>query len=446
MYGDGFLDGVLGEAQNNLSGFISSMAPSRDSTDAYRAPDNNWGIQAFQPSGDWGVPGFSIDPGWGISGFRPNDNDWRPSTLISAAIGKPNPPKPGVSPTTPGQSGGVTTATDSPYYPTAVKAAQAAGYDTGLFTAQIQVESHFDPTAVSPKGARGIAQIIPQYHPGVNPDDPNAALIYAAQLMAQYSKKYGGDTRWALAAYNMGETAFDQIWNQTSGHPEISMLPAQTQKYIGDVIAASRGGARMTVPMEPGSYAGPHTTPVQDPPPPGGGGPVNWGQYNAQSLVPDQYHEGLAAGYDKETALSICGPAAAVAFTRAYGRAPATLQDATEAARIKGLWDTATGMHGPESEAALMRYLGVPAHTEAGVDWNKVAQEVQAGHPVALSAPTAQGGHYLVATGYDSATGKFEFGSSAGVLIASGGRTQWAPSELGKLGIGPPATSIYMDR
>jgi hypothetical protein len=312
-----------------------------------------------------------------------------------------------------------------------------------MFVAQIEVESHFNPNARSPKGAEGIAQIIPQYHPGVNPNDPQAALTYAAQLMAQYSKKYGGDPRWALAAYNMGEPAFDQIWNQTNGHPDVSMLPAETQKYIRDVVAAS-SSAHMTAPMTPGSYAGPNAPPPQDPQSPNTG-PQQYGQWNAQTLVPDQYHEGLAAGFSKEAALAICGPAAAVAFTRAYGRAPSSLADATEAARIKGLWDVATGMHGPDSEAALMKYLGVPVHVENGVDWNKVAAEVQAGHPVALSTPTSYGGHYLVATGYDRTTGKFEFGSSASVLIASGGRTQFAPSELASIGIGAPKASIYMD-
>jgi hypothetical protein len=96
-------------------------------------------------------------------------------------------------------------------------------------------------------------------------------------------------------------------------------------------------------------------------------------------------------------------------------------------------------MHGPDSEVALMQYLGVPAY-KGDVDWNKAVQEVEAGRPVAFST----GKHYFVATGYDRATGKFEFGNSAGVLISSGGNTQYTPGGLGTLGMGLPVAAIYM--
>lgn len=442
MYGDGFLDGALGEAQNNLSGFISAMAPTEPSP-KFQPADTSFGVPNFQSSGSWGVPGFSTGDNWGVPGFQPN-SDWRLPSLLSGFTGVTMPSANAQTKAQQAQaapaSQAVTIPKDSPYYGTAITAARASGYDPDWFTAQIAVESHFDPNARSPKGAEGIAQIIPQYHPGVNPNDPAAALNYAAQLMAQYSKKYGGDTRWALAAYNMGEPAFDQIWNQTGGNPQLSMLPTETQKYIRDVTAA-HAGSTMVVAPTPGQYAGNGAPPLQDPASPNAGQRQNWSGYNPQSLVPNQYHEGIAAGYDKETALAICGPAAAVAFTRAYGRAPATLADATEAARLQNLWDVGTGMHGPDSEAALMKYLGVPVHVEQGVDWNKVAQEVEAGHPVAFST----GKHYFVATGYDRATGKFEFGASAGVLIASGGNTQYTPGQLGGLGMGLPNYTIYMD-
>jgi hypothetical protein len=213
--------------------------------------------------------------------------------------------------------------------PTALQAARNAGVDPQWFAAQIAAESGFDPNAVSPKGARGIAQIIPQYHPGVNPNDPNASLNYAAHLMAQYTKKYGGDIRWALAAYNAGESTVDAIYAQTGGQFQPNLLPAETQAYIGKVTSARAQSSTVVPPAQsttmPGQTQNTGSVAV-----------TNWGGYNAKNLIPDQYHEGLAAGYDRETALAICGPAAAAAFTRAYGHAPATLKDAAEAARIQG--------------------------------------------------------------------------------------------------------------
>lgn len=454
---DGFFGGALDEAQNNIKGFLSSIAPSMplpsfQPTDNnwgvqnFQSSDNSWGIQGFQPADTgWGIPRFpQTDNSWGIQGFQPNDNwslnEVAPRTGTYAGPWGGNQQQ---QQTHPGSST-VTVPTNSPYYQTAVNAAKAVGIDPALFTAQIAKESSFNPTAVSPKGARGIAQIMPQYHPGVNPDDPEASLNYAAQLMSQYLKKYGGDARWALAAYNMGEGAVDQLYKQSNGTFSPNLFTPDVNKYITDIIGARSAPTGPPV-QTPGSAVAPTDPSVGSAVVPTSN-TSGWGGYNTQTLVPNQYTEGLALGFDRDKALAICGPAAAVAFTRAYGRAPATLADATEAARIQGLWDVASGMHGPESEASLMRYLGVPVHAETGVDWNKVKTEVLQGRPVALSAPTAQGGHYLVAVGYDPATGKFDFGQSAAVMIASGGNTKYTPAGLGTIGIGMPQYAIYMDK
>ncbi len=82
--------------------------------------------------------------------------------------------------------------------------ATEAGIDPDIFVAQINQESGFDPLAGSSAGAQGIAQIIPRYHPGVDPWDPDSSLRYAAQLMAGHIQNYGGDIRKALTAYHAG--------------------------------------------------------------------------------------------------------------------------------------------------------------------------------------------------------------------------------------------------
>ena len=72
-----------------------------------------------------------------------------------------------------------------------------------LFLCQINQESGFNPTITSPAGAVGIAQIVPKWHPGVDPLDPFASLEYAANLMSAHYTQF---KRWdlALAAYNAG--------------------------------------------------------------------------------------------------------------------------------------------------------------------------------------------------------------------------------------------------
>jgi hypothetical protein len=441
VYGTGFLDGAVGAAQDNLSGFLESMAPPAPSPD-YQAPDISWGVQPYSNQGSWGIPAFDAGSSWGVPGFS-MESDYRLPSLV-ASLGSVTPPAQ-PKPAQPQQSSSAVPPipTSSPLYGLARNAATAAQIDPDLFVNQINVESNFNPYARSAKGGVGIAQIVPQYHPGVNADDPAASLVYAAQLMSRYMKKYGGQVAWALAAYNAGEGAADAAYANSGGGRDLSGLPPETRDYIKRVLGSYHSGASSTAVASPvpGQYPSNPATPPQDPLPAGGGNPTNWGGYTPATLVPNQLNEGLAAGFNREKALAICGPAAAVAFERAYGHAPGNLAEATEAARIQGLWDQAVGMHGPAAEVALMKYLGVPAHQEA-VDWNKIAQEVMAGRPVALST----GQHYFVATGYNPANGTFEFGQSAGVIRASGGHTQYTPGQLGGLGMGLPVAAIYMDQ
>lgn len=70
-------------------------------------------------------------------------------------------------------------------------------------------ESRFRPdiisgVTVSPAGALGIMQIIPRYHPGVNPLQPFEAIIYAGQYLRRLYNRFG-TWREALVAYNWGE-------------------------------------------------------------------------------------------------------------------------------------------------------------------------------------------------------------------------------------------------
>jgi soluble lytic murein transglycosylase-like protein len=90
----------------------------------------------------------------------------------------------------------------------AVARAAAARYDIdpNVFIRQITKESHWDPTAISPAGARGIAQFMPSTAAwlGVDPFDPIAALDAAAKLDRDNLDAFDGDYAMMLAAYNAG--------------------------------------------------------------------------------------------------------------------------------------------------------------------------------------------------------------------------------------------------
>ena len=101
------------------------------------------------------------------------------------------------------------------------------------------------------------------------------------------------------------------------------------------------------------------------------------------------------------------------------------------------------GVGGPASQVALLGRLGVPARLEAGVDRAKVAREVQAGRP-AIVRLVGEWGHYMVAERYDPSSGRFDFGQSALVLKASGGRRWFGLDELKSLRVGAPTDTIYL--
>ena len=111
--------------------------------------------------------------------------------------------------------------------------ARKYGLKPGIFLKQIKAESGFNPNAVSPAGAVGIAQFMPGTAKGmgVNPRDPISSLDGAARLMAQYVHKYG-NYRDALVAYNAGPG--------NVGKP----LPAETQRYVQNILGGGNVAAK----------------------------------------------------------------------------------------------------------------------------------------------------------------------------------------------------------
>lgn len=119
------------------------------------------------------------------------------------------------------------------YWNIAWRAAAQAGINPNLFERQIQQESGFNPWAVSPAGAQGIAQFMPATAAsmGVNPWDPTSALYGAASLMAQLSRQFGGNYAMALAAYNAGPGAVQRAIN-AGGNNWYYYLPSETRNYV----------------------------------------------------------------------------------------------------------------------------------------------------------------------------------------------------------------------
>ncbi|WP_314653777.1 transglycosylase SLT domain-containing protein [uncultured Selenomonas sp.] len=129
-----------------------------------------------------------------------------------------------------GGNGGITGPPE--YIAMATAAAQKYGVPVNLFLAQIQLESNWNPNAVSEAGAQGIAQFMPETAAGwgIDPFNPEQALDASAHYMKNLYEKFG-DWNYALAGYNGGPYSIER------GEP----LPAWANEYINLVYQRMSG-------------------------------------------------------------------------------------------------------------------------------------------------------------------------------------------------------------
>jgi hypothetical protein len=124
----------------------------------------------------------------------------------------------------------------SQYVAIAEQDASNVGISPTFFERQINLESGFNPNAVSPGGAEGIAQFEPGTAAGlgINPFDPVQALKAAAQMMANLDHQYDDYSK-ALAAYNAGSGTLQNAEN-ACGANWLSCMPAETQNYVATIM------------------------------------------------------------------------------------------------------------------------------------------------------------------------------------------------------------------
>jgi hypothetical protein len=130
--------------------------------------------------------------------------------------------------------------------------AREYGLNPEIFVRQMMQESGLNPDAVSPKGALGIAQIMPAtardpgygVTPITDPRDPDEALRFGAEFMRAMLDEFNGDYGLALAAYNAGAGAVKKY----GGIPPFQ----ETQNYVSNILGGTmqpdvRGGLSMGV-------------------------------------------------------------------------------------------------------------------------------------------------------------------------------------------------------
>ncbi len=111
-------------------------------------------------------------------------------------------------------------------------AAKATGVDDAWLRAVAHAESAFDAKAVSPKGAQGVMQLMPEVATeyGVSdPLSPAQSIDGGARYMKALLRRYNGDRTLAAAAYNAGIGVVARY----GGVPPYT----ETRQYVDKVLA-----------------------------------------------------------------------------------------------------------------------------------------------------------------------------------------------------------------
>ncbi len=120
----------------------------------------------------------------------------------------------------------------APYEVWIQEAATQNGLRPDLLRALLRQESGFNPRAVSPAGAQGIAQIMPatgRAYGLQNPFDARESIFTGARILRDYTNQFGGSEVHGLAAYNRGPAGLRRDLARGT-------LAGETQNYVQRIM------------------------------------------------------------------------------------------------------------------------------------------------------------------------------------------------------------------
>lgn len=116
------------------------------------------------------------------------------------------------------------------------------GVSAELLHAVIAAESHYDPMALSRRGAIGLMQLLPataKRFGALDPYAPHENVRAGAQYLKWLMQMFDGDLELVLAAYNAGEQAVVKAGRRIPPY-------AETLAYVSRVLAYLRCGSDAT--------------------------------------------------------------------------------------------------------------------------------------------------------------------------------------------------------
>ena len=124
-------------------------------------------------------------------------------------------------------------------WPAVQETALAHGLDPALIDLVIRMESGYNPRAVSPKGARGVMQLLPSTASAYGVADifnPRENIRGGVRYLRDLLGRFDSDVRLALAAYNAGPDAVER-------HRGVPPYP-ETRNYVSAILAAYGSGGQ----------------------------------------------------------------------------------------------------------------------------------------------------------------------------------------------------------
>lgn len=155
-----------------------------------------------------------------------------PATLVARIAPDEIPPEPAAG--TPAATRAPDRPLDGPFDDLIRAAARRVGLEADLLHAVIRAESSYRPRARSPKGARGLMQLMPavlREYAVADPYDPGANIAAGARHLRRLLNRFPLDQ--ALAAYNAGEGAVLR-------HGGVPPYP-ETRNYVQRILALLGG-------------------------------------------------------------------------------------------------------------------------------------------------------------------------------------------------------------
>jgi len=128
-----------------------------------------------------------------------------------------------------------------PYRELVSAAASRYGVDAELISSVMEVESHFDAKAISPKNARGLMQLLPETAArlGVkNIFDPQENIEAGTRYLKELLQLYNNNLTLALAAYNAGPDKVQKYGNVPPYRETVSYVNQVKRKYQKSKSAA----------------------------------------------------------------------------------------------------------------------------------------------------------------------------------------------------------------